>query len=270
VAEPCWTSPAARQDHGVVRAGAGDEQVLSMLGRAFTLLTAFRAGDGELTLAELCRRTGFPKPTAHRLLVELEAWGAIERTPTGLRLGMRLFELGQRVPRQRDLHELAAPFLADLVEATRETVHLAVPDGTDAVYVQKLVAPGGPEVPSRLGGRMPLHCTGVGKALLAFGPPELLAAVLAGGLARRTPRTVVAPGLLHVELQRIRRDGVAEEHEESAPGVACVAAPVLGADGRAVAALSITGWANRLNARRTAPAVRTAALALSRALRAGG
>lgn len=253
-----------------MRAEAGDDRALSMLGRSFALLTAFQPGDGELTLAELCRRTGIAKPTAHRLLAELEAWGAIERTSRGIRLGMRLFELGQLVPRQRVLHELAAPFLADLFEATHETVHLAVPDGTDAVYVQKLVAPGGPEIPSRLGGRMPLYCTGVGKALLAFGPPDLLVAVVGAGLTRRTPRTVVAPGLLHSELQRIRRDGVAEEHEESTPGVACVAAPVLGADGRAVAALSITGWADRLTVRRFAPAVRTAALALSRTLRAGG
>jgi DNA-binding IclR family transcriptional regulator len=114
---------------------------------------------------------------------------------------------------------------------------------------------------------MPAYCTGVGKALLAFGPPERLAAVLAAGLPRRTPRTVIAPGLLRSELETVRRRGIAEEHEESAPGIACVAAPVLGPDGHAVAALSITGWANRLNTHRLAPAVRTAALGLSRALR---
>jgi DNA-binding IclR family transcriptional regulator len=114
---------------------------------------------------------------------------------------------------------------------------------------------------------MPAHCTGVGKALLAFGPPERLAAVLAAGLVRRTPRTVIAPGLLRAELDRVRRRGIAEEHEESATGIACVAAPVLGPDGLAVAALSITGWANRIVIPRLAPAVRTAALGLSRALR---
>ncbi len=238
-----------------------------MLGRAFTLLTAFHPGDGELTLAELSRRTGIAKPTAHRLLGELAAWGAVERTDHGVRLGLRLFELGQLVPRQRDLLEVAAPFLADLFEATHETVHLAVPDGTDVVYVQKITGAGGPDIPSRLGGRMPAYCTGVGKTLLAFGPQERLAAVLAAGLPRRTPRTVIAPGLLRSELESIRRRGIAEEHEESAPGVACVAAPVLDADGEAVAALSITGWVSRINVARLAPAVRTAALGLSRALR---
>ena len=183
-----------------------------------------------------------------------------------MRLGLRLFELGQLVPRQRDLLDIAAPFLADLFEATRETVHLAVPDGTDVVYVQKLTVSGSPDIPSRLGGRMPAYCTGVGKALLAFSPPERLA-VAAAGLHRRTPRTVIAPGLLHSELDTIRRRGIAEEHEESAAGIACVAAPVLGIDGHAVAALSITGWSHRLNTQRLAPAVRTAALGISRALR---
>jgi DNA-binding IclR family transcriptional regulator len=243
----------------------------SVLGRAFTLLTAFRVGDAELTLAELCRRTGLPKATAHRLLAELADWDVVERTPTGLRLGMRLFELGQLAPHQRGLREAAAPFLADLFEATHETVHLAILDGgnpPEVVYLHKLDATSGPKVPSRIGGRMPAHCTGVGKAMLAFSPRPVLEQVLAAGLTRRTPRTVIAPGLLDRELAAIREHGVAEEHEESTVGIACVAAPVLDADGRALAAISITGWANRMDTRRFASAVRTAALGLSRTLRA--
>jgi IclR family transcriptional regulator, acetate operon repressor len=243
--------------------------VNSVLGRTMALLTAFRSGEEELTLAELARRAGIPKPTAHRLLAELATWNVVERTPGGHRLGMRLFELGQLAPRQRGLREAAAPFLADLFEATHETVHLAVPDGVDVVYVQKLPGRHGPRIDSRIGGRMPAYCTGVGKALLAFGPPERLAEVLAAGLVRRTPRTVVAPGLLRQELDRVRACGVAEEHEESTVGIACTAAPVMDASGRAVAAISITGWANRMDTARLAPAVRTAALGLSRALRSG-
>ncbi len=239
----------------------------SVLGRAMTLLTAFRTGEAELSLAELSRRTGIPKPTAHRLLTELARWDVVERTPGGVRLGMGLFELGQLAPRQRGLREAATPFLADLFEATHETVHLAVPDRVDVVYVQKLAGRLGPRVPSRVGGRMPAYCTGVGKALLAFAPPERLAEVVAAGLVRRTPRTQVAPGLLEQELARVRARGVAEEHEESTVGIACVAAPVLAADGYAVAAISITGWAHRLDTARLAPAVRTAALGLSRVLR---
>jgi DNA-binding IclR family transcriptional regulator len=255
---------SAERDDPAVR-----EAPNSVLGRTMSLLTAFRPGDTELSLAELSRRTGVPKSTAHRLLAELEGWNVVERTPEGIRLGMGLFELGQLAPMQRGLREAASPFLADLFEATHETVHLAVPDGVDVVYVHKLTGRRGPKVNSRVGGRMPAYCTGVGKALLAFAPPERLAAVLAAGLARRTPRTVVAPGLLDQELARVRERGVAEEHEESTVGTACVAAPVFGGDGYAVAAISITGWANRLDTGRLAPAVRTAALGLSRVLRSG-
>ncbi|MGD9988903.1 IclR family transcriptional regulator [Pseudonocardia sp.] len=239
----------------------------SVLGRALTVLTAFGLGDDELSLAELVRRTGIAKATVHRLVTELAQWGVVERTPGGgVRLGIRLFELGQLVPRQLGLREAAAPFLADLFEATHETVHLATPEGTEVVYVQKLEGRAGPRVPSRVGGRMPMHCTGVGKAILAFGSPALLDAVLRAGLGRRAPRTIIAPGLLCAELERIHERGVAYEREESGIGVTCVAAPVLGVDGHAVAALSITGWVNRFDPERLAPAVRTAALGLTRAL----
>lgn len=241
----------------------------SVLGRAMTLLTAYRPDEVELSLAELVRRTGVAKTTAHRLLRELSGWGLVERTPGGFRLGMRLFELGSQVPRQRGLREAAAPFLADLFEATHETVHLAIPDGVEVVYVQKLESRGGPKVPSRVGGRLPAHCTGVGKAMLAFAPPDRLDAVFAAGLRRRAPRTVVAPGLLRRELADIRERGVALEHEESTVGITCVAAPILDAGTRAVAAVSITGWVNRIDPARFAPAVRTAALGISRVLRGG-
>lgn len=237
-----------------------------MLGRALTLLWAFTPADDELSLAELCRRTGVSKPTAHRLLAELTGWGLIERAPGGVRLGMGLFELGARAPVQLSLREAAAPVLADLAEATRETVHLGVLQGTDVVYVQKLDGRSGPSIATRIGGRMPAYCTGVGKALLAFAPPEQVEAVLAAGLVRRTPHTVIAEGLLLRQFARIRERGFAEEHEESTRGIACVAAPVLAADGAAVAAVSITGWASRLNTARMAPAVRTAAFGIARRL----
>lgn len=263
--DPSAADPAA----GGATDGVGPSAVPnSVLGRVFLLLGAFGDGAEELSLAELSRRTGIPKPTAFRLLRELAQWGAVERRPTGIRLGMRLFELGQLVPRQRELREAAAPFLADLFDATQETVHLAVPEGVEVVYVQKIEARRGPTVSSRVGGRMPAYCTGVGKVLLAFGPPERFADVVAAGLVRRTPRTIVGPGLLRAELDRVRERGVAFEYEESAVGTACVAAPVFGADGRAIAAVSITGWASTLDPGRFASAVRTAALGVSRTLRA--
>jgi len=242
----------------------------SVLSRALTLLSSFEPGDAELSLAELGRRAGIPKPTVHRLVVELSGWRIVERTPHGVRLGMRLFELGQLASHQRGLREAALPFLGDLYEATHETVHLAVLDGIEVVYLEKLHARGAPPLPSRLGGRMPAYCTGVGKALLAFSPPEVMHAAVANGLPRRTPHTIVMPGLLEREIDAVRARGLAYEHEESTPGVVCVASPVLGPDGRAVAAISIAGWAASLDTARVGPAVRTAALGLSRHLRSGG
>lgn len=252
-----------------MQADRWNEGAPSKLGRALCLLAAFRPGDTELSLAELARRTKMPKATAHRLLGELAAWGLVERTRSGHRLGVRLFELGTLVPLQHRLREAAGPFLTDLFEATRATVHLAVLDGTDVVYVHKLGSRRGPTVASRLGGRMPAHCTGVGKALLAFSAPAAVQQVLRSGLQRRTPRTIIAPGLVVRELSAVRERGIAEEHEESTRGIACVAAPVIGTDRHAVAAVSITGWAHRLDVNRVAPAVRAAALGIAQSLRTG-
>lgn len=240
-----------------------------MLGRGLSLLTAFQQGDDALSLAELARRTGIPKGTAHRLIAELADLGFLERVGTGLRLGMPLFELGQLAPQQRGIREAAAPYLADLREATEETVHLAVLDHVDVVYLQKIDGLRTPRVPTRIGGRMPAHATAVGKAILAHSPHAQFDAVVAAGPARLTPRTIVAPGLLARELGRVREHGVAEDHEQAVVGVVCVAAAVLGRSGHAVAALSVTGGAG-LDVARLAPAIRTAALGLSRSLRGAG
>lgn len=247
-----------------------DDGVDSVLGRALSLLHAFAPQDAGLSLAELSRRTSIPKATVHRLVAELTRWGMLEPGAGGVHLGMRLFELGQLAPRQRSLREAALPYLNDLHEATHETVHLAVLEGVAAlevVYLEKLTGRGGPALSSRVGGRMPAYCTAVGKALLAFSPTSTVEAVLDGGLVRRTPYTIVLPALLHRELGDIRRSGVAYEREESTPGVVCVACPVVGPDGRALAAVSIAGWSNRLDTGRVASAVRTASLAISRQLR---
>jgi DNA-binding IclR family transcriptional regulator len=230
------------------------------------LLDAFGDGQGALGAAELARRTGLPKSTVHRMTRALVAEGLLEEEGTGVRLGLRLFEIGQRVPRRRLLREAALPFMSDLREAVRQTVHLAVLDGHEVVYIEILAAPGGPVLPSEIGGRLPAHATGVGKAILAFSAPATVRAVLDNGLARYSERTVTAPGLLARELRRIHDDGVAFDHEESGPGIVCAASPVLGPDALPLAALSVSGWSNRVQLDRVAPAVHTAALALSRVL----
>ncbi|MFI6742690.1 IclR family transcriptional regulator [Nonomuraea sp. NPDC050451] len=146
-------------------------------------------------------------------------------------------------------------------------MHLAVLEGHGVVYVEILPTPGGPDFPSRVGGRLPATATGVGKAILAFSPPAVVRAVLERGLPRISERSVTAPGVLARELGRVRGEGVAFDREESGAGIVCAAAPVLAPDGTALGALSVSGWSSRMRMQQVAPAVHTAALALSRALR---
>jgi IclR family acetate operon transcriptional repressor len=239
---------------------------VSVVGRVATLLGAFDRRDDSVGVSELARRTGLAKTTVHRLSQELVDYGLLDSEHGSLRLGLRLFELGQLANAQRDLSDLALPLMADLREATRQTVHLAVLQSTDVVYIQILRSASAPKLPSRVGGRLPAHATAVGKALLAFSDPGAIDQVIARGLGRVGPRTTTAPGLLLRELARIRANGIATEHEESAAGIVCAASPVLDRHGTAQAALSISGWIGQLNINRMTPAIRTAALSLSRAL----
>jgi DNA-binding IclR family transcriptional regulator len=241
----------------------------SVLARGLSLLSAFDTADVELTLAQLSTRTGLPKPTAHRLVAELVAWGGLERTEKGYRLGMALFVLGQRVPRQRGLREAALPYLEDLYEATHENIHLTVFDSTDTLFLEKVTGRRSMPIISRVGGRLPAHCTASGKVFLALGPPSYLRQVVDAGLSRLTPRTIIMPGLLRQDLARTLERGYGINREESETGVVAVAAPVHDHRRRVIAAVSIAGSAHRLDLERLAPAVRTAALALSREMATG-
>lgn len=236
------------------------------LHRVVAVLGAFRPEEDAVGAAEVARRIGLPKSTVHRLILSLLDEGLLERHGSQLRLGLRLFEIGQRVPRQRVLRDAALPYMSDLREATRQTVHLAVLEGSEVVYVEILSSPGSPPLPSRVGGRLPAHATGVGKAMLAFSPPDVIRAVLDGDLARLSKRSTTAPGLLARELGVIRHEGVAYDREESAQGVVCAASPVLAPGGEVLGALSVSGWSNRIRLKHVSPAVHTAVLALSRTL----
>jgi DNA-binding IclR family transcriptional regulator len=238
----------------------------SSVARVAAVLGAFGPRDTELGISELARRTGLPKSTVHRLAQELVRCRLLERSASSLRLGLWLFELGGLVTQQRDLRDIAMPYMSDLREATGQTVHLAVLEGTDVVYIHILPSKDAPRMPSRIGGRVSAHATGVGKAMLAFSPPETVDAVIAKGLPPVGPRTITAAGLLRRQLGRIRTTGVAFDQEESGPGIVCAASPLLGPDGLPRAAISVSGWGGRLNVNRIAIAVRTTSLALAREL----
>jgi DNA-binding IclR family transcriptional regulator len=237
----------------------------TMLERGVHILQSFRPTGQPQTLSAIARHTDLPKSTTHRMVGVLAAQGLLERTDAGFVLGRALFELGELVPIKRRLRETALPFMEDLYEATHETVHLAVRDDLDVLYAEKIRGHAGIDMPSRVGGRLPLSSTGVGKTLLAFSPGSLVEQVVSRPLRRLTEHSLTDPVLLRNELATIRAAGVGYDHEEAALGVSCVAAPVL-VRGEPVAALSVSVPSDQLQPARLAPAVRTAALALGRAL----
>ncbi|WP_345471849.1 IclR family transcriptional regulator [Actinoallomurus oryzae] len=240
----------------------------NMLDKAVAILDCYPPDGGTFRLTEIASRTGLAKTTAFRLCSDLVRLGLLDRDRDGYRLGGKLFELGSLVPRRFHLREAALPFLQDLFEATHETVHLGIREGHEVVYVERIHGHRALALPSRIGGRLPLTCTGVGKALLAFSGDELAEEVLVRPLPRLTPHSVTDPARLRTAIEQIQVSGLAYEEQEAALGVCCIASPVF--DGpTAVAALSVALPCARFRPAQLAPAVRTAALGLSRALRSG-
>ncbi len=198
----------------------------SVTSRALALLGAFDERHRRLTLTELSERAELPMPTTHRLVGELVAWGALARTSTGdYVVGRRLWDLGLLAPVQTGLRQLASPYLHDLYGATLATVHLAVRDGTEVLYLDRLSGHASVPIVSTVGSRLPMHATGVGKVLLAHAPPEVQLAVLAD-LPRITPYTITQPGLLRRQLARVRREDFAVTVEEMSLGGCSVAVPI--------------------------------------------
>ena len=241
------------------------EPAPSVVGKVRRILDAL--GDGDvLGLSELARRSALAKPTVHRLCGELVEWGVVERAGDAFRLGPKLFELGGRVPGRRHLRDAALPFVEDLFVATGQTVHLAVLDGLEVIYVERLTGRRFEPAPSAVADRLPLHCTATGKCLLAFGPPELLDAVIAGGLAARTRRSITDGDALVAELARVRRDGTATEQGEVSDGHVSVGAPVFALGDRIAGAISVTGQEGVVDMEQCRTLVRLTAGGLSRRL----
>jgi DNA-binding IclR family transcriptional regulator len=240
----------------------------SVTARVLRVLAAFSAERPELMLTEIGRRAELPLTTAHRIVGELTEWGALERAADGrYRIGLRLWEVGALAPRGLGLRESAMPFLEDLYAVTKQNVQLAVLDGSEVVYLERLSGRGAVHVFTRVGGRLPLHATGVGLVLLAFATPELQEQVLASPLKRYTSRTICHPDELRRALAEVRRTGVAVSEGQIELVSLSVAAPVRGPRGDVVAALSVVVPTGSADARAYVPVVLTAARGISRVLR---
>jgi DNA-binding IclR family transcriptional regulator len=240
---------------------------MSLTYRTLDLLACFTPDQPVRTLSELSHHSGLPLTTTHRIVTDLVEWGALERTADGgLQIGLRLWQVASLAPRGLGLREVALPYMEDLYVATGENVQLAVREGSEAVYVERLTGRRSVRVLTRVGDRFALHATGVGLVLLAHAPAEVRAAVLDRPLQAWTPYTITDPDVLRATLAEVRRAGVAISDRQVTEDALSVACPVHGPGGEVVAALSVVVRHGSLPPQALIPAVRAAANGISRAL----
>ena len=236
----------------------------TMISRVSDVLKIFQGKERSFSVSEIGRRTGIPKASVSRIINELIEYGLLERDGDRIQLGLRLFELGQHANRSTDLRKFTMPSMSELMKATGQTVHLAVLEGTDVVYIQILRSRSTPPLPSRVGGRLPAYATGVGKALLAFADDETLEQLFSQKLEPIGPNTITDPEKLRHELIAIRANRLAFERQESSADLGCAAAPILDSQGQAIAAISVSVRLDQTDLSKMGPAVSAVAMALSR------
>ncbi len=221
---------------------------LHSLDRAVSVLEVLGESDTPLSLAEICQRMGLHKSTAHRSLMVLERSALIERTlENRFRLGLKLYELGNRAVEQIDLRARVHPFFRRLAAQVGETVHLSVLQKTSVVYLDKVEPNRRVCMSSKTGTSNPVYCTSMGKAMLAFQPVETIDQIIAKiRFVRYTPKTLGTREALLKALERIRRRGYAIDDEEIELGVRCVGAPIFNEHHRAIAAVSVSGPTSRI------------------------
>jgi DNA-binding IclR family transcriptional regulator len=244
--------------------------------RALNILEAAAQRREGLTNAEISRKLGIPKSSASYILRTLEKRGYLRReAETGrYRLGLKVLSLGGDAQTSLDIAHIALPFMRSLVEKIRMTSHLAVLDQGEAVYIEKVEAPGFFKVNTWVGRRMFLHSTSVGKCLLAWLPKhEVETIAKQQGLKRRTPQTITSIAKLLADLEHVKQSGYAVDDEENSLGARCLAAPIFDNMGNVAAALGASGTLTQTdesNMPRIIDALKETARRISRQLQKGG
>jgi DNA-binding IclR family transcriptional regulator len=248
-------SPEKNSTHGVV-------------GRALGVLAAFEGTPGSLSVAMIAKRAGLPVSTTYRIVAELEEWGALRKGSDGrYQIGFRIWELGQQAGRR--LRDRAHPYLQDLFDLTQDNVHLAIRDGLQSLYVDKVYNSRKLPVVSRVGGRLPMHATAVGRVLLAAQPDWFITAYLERELEAPTPRTVTDAAELAAVLRAVQKDGYSITVEQMRLGAISVAVPVI-YEQEAVASVGLVFEANRTaDAYRLLPMLKGTAEKIGAAMRGG-
>lgn len=227
------------------------EESMKSLTKVVRVLECFSTSQRSLSLAEICARTGYPRSTAHRLLAAMREVGFIEqdRERDAYRLGLRLFEFGNIVLANLELHREGRSVVEALHRLTARPVHLAVFDGLRAIVIQRTEAQADGGLANTLVENSPSHCTSVGKAILAFQSSEVVGRVIDAGLQRFTETTITQPEALRSELELTRERGYAIDESEHQPGLRCVGVPVRDQSGQVFAAISVSApaWQLPLN-----------------------
>ncbi|MGI5451687.1 IclR family transcriptional regulator [Streptomyces sp. CA-249302] len=237
----------------------------SMMERVTLIMDLFERPQTRLTLETVSRRTGLPRSTAHRILDQLVSLDWLHHSLSGYLLGPRALGLGGREIAHSTLRAAAAPQLLELAVRTKMVVHLAVLDGPEIYYLDKVGGRAAVDIPSRVGGRALAHCTGLGKAMLAWLSPEEIDTRYTQFIERRTPHSIGRLDALHREFGTIRRrNGLAVDHGECFPDIACVGLAIRGPDGP-VAAISAVGTGDSA-VHRIAPLVVSAVRSVSEEL----
>ena len=258
-------------DHSSMKLSARRSYSISSVQRCLQLLRLFGQAASGLMPAEVANLSGLPTSTVYRFLANLERAGFLKCGDSGkYYLDVACFSTGQFALSHLNIRRFSLPYLKALNEHTRETIHLLVRQGLSAVYVEKLESPQLPNTISRIGISVPLHCTAVGKVLLAYLPPAHLAQVLRQIKPRpHTSHTISTTEELQKHVERVRRCGYSFDLEENEPHIRCVAAPIWDQSGNVNASLSVSGPAKRMptaRMRELAPVVREAGIRISREL----
>lgn len=222
---------------------AGTDDTLKSLVKVVRILDCFSTINRSLSLTELCSATGYPRSTTHRLISSMREVGLLDqdRQRDRYRLGLKLFELGNIVLANMDLHREARRHVEALSRISGQAVHLALFDGRQAIVIHRVDPVPENATPLTLIEAAPVHCTSVGKAILAFQSAEVIARIVDAGLKRFTDNTITNDRKLRAELAQIRKRGYAVDDGEHQPGLRCVGAPIRDNSGRVIASVSVSG-----------------------------
>lgn len=228
-------------------------QTVQSLDRAIDIIEKLVESKQGLGVTQISDSTGLHKSTVYRLLSTLNYRGFVKKDTENNKytIGLKLFEIGSKVLNNLDLRTESKPYLMDLMNRTGETIHLGVMNNYEVVYIDKVEGTETIGMTSKIGRRVPAHCTSLGKTILAYSNEEYVDELLEKkGLPRYTAQTIVEPQKLKEHLKEIKKKGYAVDDEEQELGIRCIAAPIFNYNGEVMASFSISGPASRMSEER--------------------